>query len=28
LPPQNHHQHSSYALPIRWKLLVCAISVK
>jgi hypothetical protein len=24
LPPQNHHQHSNN-LPIKWKLLVCAI---
>ena len=24
LPPQNHHQHSN-GLPIKWKLLVCAI---
>jgi hypothetical protein len=24
LPPQNHHQHQNN-LPIRWKLLVCAV---
>nr|WP_313162263.1 VOC family protein [Kosakonia cowanii] len=24
LPPQNHHQHQN-GLPIRWKLLVCAV---
>ena len=21
LPPQNHHQHSSFLIPIRWKLI-------
>lgn len=24
LPPQNHHQHQNN-LPVKWKLLVCAI---
>jgi len=27
LPPQNHHQHKPSAGPIKWQLLVCAISV-
>lgn len=27
LPPQNHHQHKPGAGPIRWKLLVCSVSV-
>lgn len=27
LPSQNHHQHP-YGTPIKWKLLVCAISIK
>lgn len=26
LPPQNHHQHRN-GLPIRWKLLVCAVQI-
>lgn len=25
LPPQNHHQHQNQMLPIKWKLLVCAV---
>jgi hypothetical protein len=24
LPPQNHHQHRN-GVPVRWKLLVCAV---
>jgi hypothetical protein len=24
LPPQNHHQHRNYYLPIRWQLIVAA----
>ncbi len=25
LPPQNHHQHSNYSIPIRWQLVAAAI---
>ncbi|SOD41506.1 hypothetical protein SAMN06298226_1806 [Nitrosovibrio sp. Nv4] len=29
LPPQNHHQHSPFSASlIRWKLVVCAVSIK
>lgn len=26
LPPQNHHQHKPGLGPIKWQLIVCAVS--